>query len=264
MTWNNVLKLAAIYFIWYIIQERAGWWVEIDRRQNVAFIKNFILWIFNSEIPLHVCERAGLYFCIGFYIESQELTHEDSRDRSGLVVWAFGLEFEVQPTDGGRVLACLSVSLAVPLTFSQLVSVSPTVRLFLDLTCSWECVSHRVLHHRRRCPLEVCLSHFYSSCQPDSIAGCMCVRLPRWHMLLKSPLLLPLSFSLTLLLLSVRWRNLSISMEILFVFSRAGWLRQYRNIDIVKNSAPRHPLLKYCGYHKHTKQLLLQNHWNWS
>lgn len=135
------------------------------------------------------------------------------RHSSGLVVLALGWEFEVQSTDGGRVLACLSVSLAVPLTFSQLVSVSPTVRLFLDLTCSWEYVSHRVLHHRRRCPLEVCLSHFYSSCQPDSIAGCVCVRLPCWHMLLKSPLLLPLSICLTLLLLPVWWRNLSTSTQ---------------------------------------------------
>lgn len=112
---------------------------------------------------------------------------------------------------------CWSVSLAVPLTFSQLVSVSPAVRLFLDLTCSWVCVSHRVLCHRRRCPLEVCLALLFS--MPASIAGRTGVRLPCWHVLFKSPLLLPLCLLrnvlwLTLLLLYVYWGNLSVSMDI--------------------------------------------------
>lgn len=116
-----------------------------------------------------------------------------------------------------------SVSLAVPLTFSLLVSVSLTVRLFKDLTCSWVCVSHRVLHHRRHCPLEVCLTLLFS--MPASIAGCTCVRLPCWHMLLKSPLLLPLWLC---------WEMSSGSLFYYSTFTGGIWVSPWRSFSLLK------------------------------
>lgn len=124
-------------------------------------------------------------------------------------------------------MTCLSVSLAVP----------------FDFLSAGICLSDRPSVPGPRVQLKVCepqggapqealpsgglfLTLLFSL--PASIAGCMCVRLPRWHMLLKSPLLLPLSLCLSLLLLSIRWRNRSNLHGDLLRLLKCWAIRRYR------------------------------------
>lgn len=90
---------------------------------------------------------------------------------------------------------------------------------------------------------------------PASIAGCMCVRLPCWHMLLKSPLLLPLSLCWEMSsgsLCSLRsLEEFAYLHGDVFVFSRAG---QYDDREY-----------GYCCYCEKLSHwpffFLLQTHW---